>query len=110
MGNPTELTPRERELLVGSWFAIALIADALARAGALDRLELLDQFVVAEEIARKIDRRYLAVRGVREFLERFTPDEAPPGVRRRRKAPPDSGPTREASPLFRSRGERLPEC
>jgi hypothetical protein len=58
-----------RELLVGTWAAIAVIAEVFIKAGFVAREEILEPLAAAEIAAR--DRRELALRGVRMLVERL---------------------------------------
>jgi hypothetical protein len=85
--------PEIRELLVGTWLAIGLVADALAEARELDREELFTRLVDAEADARQSGRqRYMAFAAVRWIFEslgeaRQASMEANGPTRRRRSRP-----------------------
>lgn len=62
-----------RELLVGTWLTIGIVADALAESGELDRGQLFRRLVAAEARARKLGReRRIAVAAVRWIFESLT--------------------------------------
>lgn len=62
-----------RELLVGTWLTIGIVADALAESGELDRGQLFRRLVAAEARARKLGReRHIAFAAVRWIFESLT--------------------------------------
>jgi len=58
-----------RELLVGTWTGIAVLAEVFIDAGFVAREEILETMSAAEAVAR--DRRDVALRGIRVFIERL---------------------------------------
>lgn len=78
-----------RELLVGTWLAIALVADSLAETGELDQDALYSRLIDAEATTRNIDRRHTSIRAVRQMLDMFdmarsevtVPDDLASGTR-----------------------------
>jgi len=62
-----------RELLVGTWLTIGVIADALAESGELDRGQLSTRLLTAEARARKLGReRYIAFSAGRWIFDSLT--------------------------------------
>jgi hypothetical protein len=62
-----------RELLVGTWLAIGIVADALAESGKLDRGQLFTRLVAAEAETQKLGgERYIAFAAVRWIFESLT--------------------------------------
>ncbi len=57
-----------RELMLGTWIAVALIVESLIDGGAIPREELLCLLAKAEELAQ--NRRRTAIAGVRLLIER----------------------------------------
>jgi hypothetical protein len=95
-----ELT-EARELLIGTWIGIALLADTLIEHGVLSREELLLPLSQAEEAAS--DKRRTALAGLRLFISRgfrCTPHLAPEklGIAPRRSGHPNAC---HRSPLLR---------
>ncbi len=60
-----------RELLLGTWLAIAILADALIDNGTIKRDALMDELTAVRDLCRKIDGRDVALAGVLSFLERL---------------------------------------
>ena len=58
-----------QELLVGTWLAMAIIADQLIECGLIERQSLLTTLTDAEEHCREIDLRHRAIGAVRRALE-----------------------------------------
>src|ERR1700676_164457 len=58
-----------QELLVGTWLAIAIIADELIENGLIKRQSLLTTLSEAEEHCRGIDLRYRSISAVRRALD-----------------------------------------
>jgi hypothetical protein len=61
--------PEHQELLVGTWLAIAIIADELIENGLIKRQSLLTTLSEAEEYCRGIDLRYRSISAVRRALD-----------------------------------------
>src|ERR1700693_5498914 len=59
----------QQELLVGTWLAMAIIADQLIEGGLIKRQSLLTTLTDAEEHCRGIDLRHRAIGAVRRTLE-----------------------------------------
>lgn len=76
-----------RELLVGTWTGIALIAECLFEAGAVDRDEVLSLLSQGETLAK--DRRFIALAALRKLIELGADGVSPVAADRERgKAPP----------------------
>jgi hypothetical protein len=58
-----------QELLVGTWLAIAIIADELIESGHIERSSLLSTLTKAEKHCRGIDSRHRSIGAVRRALE-----------------------------------------
>ena len=68
-GELREYDSEIRELLVGTWVTIGIVADSLAETGDLDRDSMFALLVRAEADGRERDRRYVAIGAVRRILE-----------------------------------------
>ena len=67
-----------RELLVGTWLTIGVIADALAESGELDRGQLFTRLGAAEAQARKLGReRHIAFAALQWIVESLTQARQP---------------------------------
>ena len=68
-----------KEMLLGTWMAIALLGKALTDSGLVDSDELIEVFGTAEHHTRNMDERYRSFRAVRVVLERLVenPDDDP---------------------------------
>lgn len=90
-----------QELLVGTWLAMAIIADQLIEGGVIDRQSLLATLTDAEEHCRGTDLRYRAIGAVRRTLEMLPEpnhlDAVPAAPRHSARAP-----KRSAEPLAAS--------
>lgn len=58
-----------QELMVGTWLAIAIVADELIENGLIKRQSLLNTLTKAEEHCRGIDLRHQPIGAVRRALE-----------------------------------------
>src|SRR3954447_6059667 len=91
-----ELT-EERELLIGTWIGVALLADKLIEHGTVSKEELLRPLSQIEEAA--CDNRRTALAGLRLLISRgfkCTPDSAPAKGMAAPRRSIDCGPERPA--------------
>ena len=68
---PSDVVGRaeHQELLVGTWLAIAIMADELIENGLIKRESLLATLTEAEEHCREVDLRHRSIGAVRRALE-----------------------------------------